>query len=170
MGVTESNSIYQVLLCQTFHRVVVGMVNPLMGRFTFMPRLWEKNDNSVVGTLDGMPGLGKLEEMRAANITHNVRRDPAVTPREWQMSAATALAALAQFKGVSRSVVRKWCLLQPEGTSCSLDTIFDLVLENQFAEVPTEYYDTLRLMINCANDQDMLSCSEVAWLYDQRTT
>jgi hypothetical protein len=37
VGVAESNPIYQVLLCQTFHRIVVGMVNPLMGRFTFMP-------------------------------------------------------------------------------------------------------------------------------------
>ncbi len=137
VGVAESNPIYQVLLCQTFHKVVVGMVHPLMGRFTFMPRLFHHNDNSLIGTLEGMPGPGKLEEMRAnmthhvrfANVTHNVRREPAVTPREWQMSAATALAALALFKGVSRSIVRKWCLLQPEGARCSLDTIFDLVLE-----------------------------------------
>ena len=56
VGVAEANPIYQVLLCQTFHRIVVGMVNPLMGRFTLMPRLWETNDNSEVGTLAGMPG------------------------------------------------------------------------------------------------------------------
>jgi hypothetical protein len=44
VGISESNPIYQVLLCQTFHHIVVGMVNPLMGHFTFMPRFWHHND------------------------------------------------------------------------------------------------------------------------------
>ena len=72
VGVAESNPIYQVLLCQTFHRIVVGMVNPLMGRFTYMPHFWSDNDASVVGTLEGMPGPDR-ETIYAAHITLAVR-------------------------------------------------------------------------------------------------
>jgi hypothetical protein len=86
------------------------------------------------------------------------------------MSLATDLAALAQFKGVARSVVREWCQQQPEGAMCSIDTVFDLVCKNHHAEVPEEYYNILRLMSNCAHDQDILSCSEVAGLYNRTVT
>ena len=86
------------------------------------------------------------------------------------MSTATALAALAQFRGVARSVVREWCQQHPEGAMCSIDTVFDLILDNHHAEVPEEYYNTIRLMSNCAHDQDILSCSEVAQLYNMTVT
>jgi hypothetical protein len=108
VGVAESNPIYQVLLCQTFHHIAVGMVNPLMGRFTFMPRFWNKNDTSVVGTLEGMPGPSR-EAIYAANIAHSVRPGPFGSLREQEQCVAVMLAALAQFKHVARSVVRKWC-------------------------------------------------------------
>jgi hypothetical protein len=36
VGVGRTNPIYQVLLCQTLHKIVVGMVNPLMGHFTYL--------------------------------------------------------------------------------------------------------------------------------------
>ncbi len=81
VGVARTNPIYQVLLCQTFHKIVVGMVNPLMGRFTYMPHFWSDNDASVVRTLEGMPGPDR-EAVYSAHITHNVRLGPFQTRRE----------------------------------------------------------------------------------------
>jgi hypothetical protein len=164
VGVAESNPIYQVLLSQTFHRIVVGMVNPLMGRFTFMPHFWSDNDASVVGTLEGMPGPDR-EAIYSSHITHNVRPGPFQTWREQQQCFATPLAALQQFKGVARSVVRKWCNEQPHNAMCSLDTVFNLICANHHSDVPDEYYETLGLMDNSAHDQDILRCSEIAGLY-----
>jgi hypothetical protein len=39
VGVAHTNPIYQVLHCQTFHKIVVGMVNQLMGRFNYLVHL-----------------------------------------------------------------------------------------------------------------------------------
>ena len=166
MGIAESNPIYQVLLCQTFHHIVVGMVNPLMGRFTFMPRFWHHNDASVVGTLEGMPGPSR-GTILSANLAQNVRPGPFRSAREQEQCVATMLAALAQLTHISRSVVRKWCKEQPQGTMCSLDTVFDLVCDNRYASVPYQYYETLRLMDNTATDLVILSCSDIVRLYDR---
>ena len=108
VGVAESNPIYQVLLCQTFHKVVVGMVHPLMGRFTFMPRLWYHNKNSVVGTLEGMPGPSQ-ETLASANLTQGVRPNLPRTEQEQEQCVAIMLAALSHFTSISRAVVRRWC-------------------------------------------------------------
>ncbi len=142
------------------------MVNPLMGRFTFMPRFWHHNDASVVGTLEGMPGPSR-ETIFAANIAQSVRPGPFGSLQEQEQCVAVMLAALAQFKHVARSVVRKWCGKQPQGTMCSLDMVFDLVCANHQAGVPDQYYETLRLVDNTATDLDILSCSDIVRLYDR---
>ena len=54
-----------------------------------------------------------------------------VTKREKKQCATTMLSALSHLKSVSRSVVRKWCVKQLPGTKCSLNTVFNLVCENQ---------------------------------------
>jgi hypothetical protein len=131
VGVAESNPIYQVLLCQTFHHIVVRMVNPLMGRLTYMPHFWSDNDTSVVGTLEGMPGPDR-ETIYTAHITHALRptTGPIQTARQRQQDLATALAALQHLKGTARHVVRTWCNQQPQDAMCNIDTVFDLLLAN----------------------------------------
>ncbi len=166
VGVAESNPIYQVLLCQTFHKVVVGMVHPLMGRFTFMPRLFHHNDNSLIGTLEGMPSPGQ-ETLASAHLTQGVRPNLHRTEREQEQCVAIMLAALSHFTSISRAVVRRWCEGQPQGTRCSLNTVFDLVCANHCAEVPDRYYETLGDMDNSALDLVILSCSEIAGLYNK---
>ena len=48
---------------------------------------------------------------------------------------------------------------------CSVDTVFDLICANHHADMPEEYYETMRLMDNSASDLDILRCSEIAGLY-----
>ena len=71
------------------------------------------------------------------------------------------LSALSHFTSISRALVRKWCGMQPQGTMCSLNTVFDLVCENQRAQLPDRYYETLALgdLDNSALDLVILSCS-----------
>ena len=90
---------------------------------------------------------------------------PFQTRREQEQDVATCLAALQQFKGVARSVVRNGCNQQPQGAMCSVDTVFDLICANHHADMPEEYYETMRLMDNSASDLDILRCSEIAGLY-----
>jgi hypothetical protein len=48
VGVEPTNPVFQVLLCQTFHHITGGMVNPVMGRFMYHVNLWNDNDATVV--------------------------------------------------------------------------------------------------------------------------
>ncbi len=137
-----------------------------MGRFSFRPRLWHHNDNSLIGTLEGMPGPGQ-ETLASANLTQGVRPNLHRTEREQEQCVAIMLAALSHFTSISRSVVRRWCERQPQGTRCSLNTVFDLVCANHCAEVPDRYYETLGDMDNSALDLVILSCSEIAGLYNK---
>ena len=77
------------------------------------------------------------------------------------------LAALSHFTSRCRALVVKWCGRQPQGTMCSLNTVFDLVCEDQRAQVPDQYYETLGLgdLDNSVSDLVILSCSEIAGLY-----
>ena len=77
VGVADSNPIYQVLLCQMFHHITVGMAHPLMGRFTFMPRYWDDCDASLVGTLEGMP----CDDHEASHITQVTKAVQGTPPR-----------------------------------------------------------------------------------------
>jgi hypothetical protein len=88
-----------------------------------------------------------------------------LTKRERKQCAATMIYALSHLTSVSRSVVRKWCVKQPQGTRCSLNTVFDLVCENHHAEVPDMYYKTIGNMSNAACDLVILSCEQIAGLY-----
>jgi hypothetical protein len=54
VGVAPSNPVYQILLCQAFYHITGGRVNPVIGRFTYLVNLWEYNDSSVIGTLEGV--------------------------------------------------------------------------------------------------------------------
>ncbi len=40
-------------------------------------------------------------------------------------------------------------------------------MRQHHADVPEQYYETLRLMDNSASDLDILSCSEIVGLYDR---
>jgi hypothetical protein len=108
-----------------------------------------------------MPGPSR-ETLASANLTQGVRPDLPRTEQEQEQCVAIMLAALSHFTFISRSVVRKWCERQPQGTMCSLNTVFDLVCANHHAEVPYQYYETLGDMDNSALDLVILRCSEIA--------
>ncbi len=69
VGVARSNPVYKVLLCQTFHKLTGGWINPIMGRFVYHPHLWDRNDVSTVGTLEGMQGPDWVA-LPQANVTN----------------------------------------------------------------------------------------------------
>jgi hypothetical protein len=88
-----------------------------------------------------------------------------LTKREKKQCVATMMTALSHLTSISRSVVRRWCERQLQGTMCSLNTVFDLICTNQYAQVPDRYYKTLGDMDNSVLDLVILNCSEVAGLY-----
>ena len=71
------------------------------------------------------------------------------------------MGALSHFKSVSRSIVRKWCLKQPQNAKCSLNTIFDVICTNPHAQVPEMYYKAISTIDNTTFDMDVLACQEI---------
>jgi hypothetical protein len=68
VGVTPSNPVYKMLLCQAFHHIMGGIVNKVMGRFTNLVNLWDYNNSSVIGTLEGVSSPSH-EGSRTAHVT-----------------------------------------------------------------------------------------------------
>jgi hypothetical protein len=74
VGVAPSNLVYQILLCQAFHHITGGMVNPVLGLYTYPVNLWDYNDSSVIGTLEGVSSPSH-EGPRTAHVTVQAKRE-----------------------------------------------------------------------------------------------
>jgi hypothetical protein len=74
VGVAPSNPVNQVLLCQAFYHIAGGMVNPVIGRFTYLVNLWVYNDSSVIGTLEGVSSPSH-EGPRTAHVTVKAKEE-----------------------------------------------------------------------------------------------
>jgi hypothetical protein len=158
-----------MLLCQTFHKIVVGMVNPLMGRFTYLVHMWNSNDATVVGTLEGVPGSDR-DTIRTAHVTygHNSARHlraQLLRGMGPDLEIVASLAALQHRILEAKHIVIRWCDEQPPGTMCSMNAIFDLLMDNIHVDVPEEYYHTLRFLGYEAWDRKMLKCLVISDLY-----
>jgi hypothetical protein len=72
VGVSQTNPVYQVLLCQEFHYDTGGMVHPVMGRFVYHVYLWNGKDTSILATLEGMQAHSHSSS-RTAQVTVAVK-------------------------------------------------------------------------------------------------
>jgi hypothetical protein len=73
VGVSATNRVYQVLLCQSFHHVTGGMVNLLMGRFMYHVNLWNGKDATGIATPEGMQSNDHASA-RIAQVTVTTKR------------------------------------------------------------------------------------------------
>jgi hypothetical protein len=74
VGVAPSNPEYQIVRCQAYHHIAGGLVNPVMGRFTYLVNLWDYNDSSVRGALEGVSSPSH-EGPRTAHVTAQAKTE-----------------------------------------------------------------------------------------------
>jgi hypothetical protein len=89
---------------------------------------------------------------------------PFVTNNRRRTATKSLLEVCSLFKSVSRADIRKWCTNQPHDAKCSLNTIFDIVCANPFAEVPETYYTAISALEGSTFDWDIIPCNQLRLL------
>ncbi len=161
VGVSVTNPVYQVLLCQGFHHMTGGYVHPVMGRFVYHVNLWNGLDASVLATLEGVQ-TDDLAGPRTAQVTSGYQDSGRMEDSGSDWAIEAALSALRSIKGEGKRAMEKWCDAQPAGAMCSLDTIFYEVLCDQNIYVPEDYYLAMQPLNRAEVTKEMLSCSDIS--------
>ena len=128
----------------------------------------ERNETPIMATRPVSPPLAPLAPPSSSYSSPIMPSPAPMTKRDRKQCAVQIMTALSHFTAVSRSMIRKWCLKQPQGTMCSLNTIFDIICTNPYAQVPNMYYKTVGNMNNSAFDMTVLSCKEILRVFTKR--
>ena len=75
------------------------------------------------------------------------------------------LDVIKHFKSVARVDVLKWCSRQSPYSRCSLNTIFDIVCANPYAQVPETYYTAIGALDGSTFDMDIIPFEHIMMLW-----
>jgi hypothetical protein len=129
------------------------------------PNPQERNETPIIATRPppASPPLAPLAPPSSSFTPFTKALPKLMTARK--QCVTQVMGALSHFKSVSRSIVKKWCLEQPQNAKCSLNTIFDVICTNPHAEVPEMYYEAISTIDNSIFDMDFLACQEILRLF-----